>query len=591
MNPNSLQRLTPDASSTAAQPPEAGASAAPASPPADSELRSETGFAALRETIDLLEADLSAMIRNVHHAARAVGQGVQSSSLALTTIRERSEALAVKSRAAKDDALQLATTTEEFAVTSSDIIRQVHDANELTEGASQATHAAAASVAGLKASSDDIGKVTGLIASIARQTNLLALNAKIEAARAGDAGRGFAVVANEVKELSAKTQVATAEIAKKVEMLQRDTAQTIEALHQITMKIAALRPVFGAVTVSVDGQNTSTNELARSATETSRFVASVADGAAEIVEAAVSAAVHGKAADESGQHAASTVEKLKTRFVMLLRQTEFGDRRRHDRLPCSLDVVVKTPRGEIRGQTVDLSQGGMLVRANEAERVVMGALLTSSIAGIGERQVRPVNYSDLGLHLEFADEAECPALRARLAAIRDENKHYIDRAVEMSQKVAQALTEAVTKGQITSEELFDNRYVPIEGTDPQQFRTRFLGVLEKVLPPIQEPLLASDPRMIFCVAVDRNGYLGVHNAIYSQPQRPGDVVYNAAQARNRRVFDDRAGLSAARNVRPYLIQSYPRDMGNGVVILMQEVDAPIRVFGKHWGGFRTAYRS
>ena len=115
-------------------------------------------------------------------------------------------------------------------------------------------------------------------------------------------------------------------------------------------------------------------------------------------------------------------------------------------------------------------------------------------------------------------------------------------------------------------------------------------MLEGLLPAIQEPLLASDKRMIFCAAVDRNGYLPVHNRIYSKPQRPDDLAWNTANCRNRRIFDDRAGLCAARNVRPYLIQSYPRDMGNGVVIMMREIDAPVRVFGKHWGGFRTAYK-
>ena len=30
--------------------------------------------------------------------------------------------------------------------------------------------------------------------------------------------------------------------------------------------------------------------------------------------------------------------------------------------------------------------------------------------------------------------------------------------------------------------------------------------------------------------------------------------------------------------------------GNGVVVMMREIDAPIRVGGKHWGGFRTAYK-
>jgi len=62
---------------------------------------------------------------------------------------------------------------------------------------------------------DDISKVNSVsqdINAIAKQTNLLALNATIEAARAGDAGKGFAVVAGEVKNLSAETGKATAEI-------------------------------------------------------------------------------------------------------------------------------------------------------------------------------------------------------------------------------------------------------------------------------------------------------------------------------------------------------------------------------------------
>jgi methyl-accepting chemotaxis protein len=550
-----------------------------------------SGFETLRETLDLLEADLAAMIRDVHHAARAVGRGIHASSTALSTIRERSEALASKSRAAQTGAGQLATATEEFAVSSTDIMLRVRDANHLTEDAGLATQAASASIESLKQSSADIGKVTGLIAAVAKQTNLLALNAKIEAARAGESGRGFAVVANEVKELSSKTQAATEEIARKVELLQRDTAQTVEALGRITRTIASLRPVFGSVAVSVDSQNKATAELAQNATVTSQFVGSVADGASDIVDAAASASIHGETANESGQHAAATVEKLRTRFVMLLRQTEFGDRRRSDRLPCSLDVLIRTPRGDIRGQTVDLSDRGMLVCSGDAERVVMGEMLHATIKDIGEWRVRPVNFSHLGLHLEFVGDGDASALHAKLAVIRDENREYIERAIAVAQRVAQALTTAVLKGEISREELFDNRYTPVEGTDPPQFRTRFLPLLERVLPPIQEPLLASDRRMIFCAAVDRNAYLGVHNTIYSRPQRPGDLAYNTANSRNRRIFDDRAGLSAARNVRPYLIQNYPRDMGTGTIILMQEVDAPIRVLGKHWGGFRTAYRS
>ena len=548
---------------------------------------------AIRETIDLLEADLAAMIRDVQHTAVAVRRGVEASAQALAAIRESSDALAGKSRGAKDDAVQLASATEEFAASSREILRQVREAGELTESATQAVKAAAASVDGLKSSSADIGNVTGLIASIARQTNLLALNAKIEAARAGDAGRAFAVVADEVKALSARTESATKEIARKVNLLRQDTAKSIVAIDAITTAIDALHPVFNAVAVSIDEQDATTSGLARNAAETSQFVASVADGAAQIVDTVATAASSGAATDQSGQDAAMTVEKLKTRFVMLLRQTEFGDRRRHDRVPCELAVAIQTPSSVIRGNTVDLSEGGVLVRAQEAGGVGTGDVLGATISGIGECRVRLVNRSHLGLHLQFVDMATPvrEALQAKLTAIWEENREFIDRATDAAQRVALAFEAAVSSGKLTREALFDNTYVPIEGSAPQQYRTRSLAAIEEILPPIQEPMLASDPRMIFCAAVDRNGYLGMHNIKYSQPQRPGDLVWSTANSRNRRIFDDRAGLCAARNVRPHLIQNYPRDMGNGVIVMMREIDVPIRVFGKHWGGFRSAYKS
>ena len=64
--------------------------------------------------------------------------------------------------------------------------------------------------------------------------------------------------------------------------------------------------------------------------------------------------------------------KLQTRFVMFLRQTEIGDRRRHDRLPCDLTVMLRHGRPTIEGQTVDLSEGGMLVRAPAPRSLPIG---------------------------------------------------------------------------------------------------------------------------------------------------------------------------------------------------------------------------
>ncbi len=119
---------------------------------------------------------------------------------------------------------------------------------------------------------------------------------------------------------------------------------------------------------------------------------------------------------------------------------------------------------------------------------------------------------------------------------------------------------------------------------------RFTSLTDRLLPAIQEPLLTLTDKVVFCVALDRNGYLPTHNRTFSEPQRPGDPAWNAAHCRNRRIFNDRVGLTAGRNTQPFLLQAYRRDMGNGTYTLMKDCSAPIQVAGRHWGALRLAYR-
>ena len=119
--------------------------------------------------------------------------------------------------------------------------------------------------------------------------------------------------------------------------------------------------------------------------------------------------------------------------------------------------------------------------------------------------------------------------------------------------------------------------------------TRYVPFLDRVLPDVQEPLLAFDERVVFSAAVDVNGYQPTHNRKFSQPQG-ADPVWNTANCRNRRVFADRTGLAAGRNTEPFLLQTYRRDMGGGVSVLMKDLSVPINVRGRHWGGLRLAYK-
>lgn len=167
---------------------------------------------------------------------------------------------------------------------------------------------------------------------------------------------------------------------------------------------------------------------------------------------------------------------------------------------------------------------------------------------------------------------------------------YIRSAQNAARQISQLLEDAVRTGSIVESELFDERYQPVPGTNPQQVMTRFVALAERLFPKVQEKLLELSDKVVFGIAVDRNGYIPCHNARYSQPQRPGEVAWNTANSRNRRIFNDRTGLASARNQRPFLLQTYRRDMGGGDFVVLKEAAAPIVVNGRHWGGLRLAYR-
>ena len=158
--------------------------------------------------------------------------------------------------------------------------------------------------------------------------------------------------------------------------------------------------------------------------------------------------------------------------------------------------------------------------------------------------------------------------------------------IDAADRVSALFERSVAEGAITLGDLFDEDYRPVAGSSPQQFLTRFTAFTDRVLPPLQEPLLDLGPRVAFATLCDRNGYLPTHNRKYNQPQGP-DPDWNLANCRGRRKYLFRAAIKAARSTRPS-INTLHRDMGQGNRVLITILNAPVAVHGRHWGAFSMA---
>jgi len=577
-----FRKRVPEPATHALEPKAATATEAPVAAETDS----------AREVLELLELELGGMIRQLERAAQSVAGGAQATAQTLVNIRERTDELTGRTSVAQGTATTFAHAAEKFTQSAGGIGAQVREAGKLADLASTAANEARANVDRLRESSAAIGNVVNLIAQIARQTTLLALNSTIEAARAGEAGRGFAVVATEVKALAVQTQSATEEITKKIEALQRDAAGSADAVHRIAQAIDAIRPVFETVNGAVAEQTRTTGEMSGNAAQASQFIISVADSAAEIDEATKQAAVHGESVASVGKAVTTFAQKLKSRSAVLLRQGTSEHHLRQERLPCHFKIEIKAAGTVIAAPVYEIALDGVLISGPDAARLPLHQSLNATLDGVGACRIRIAEHSKAGARARFealgADLTE--KVEDILWAIREENVEAVTRAMEAGVALTKIFEIAVATGAVTLEDLFDTDYVEIPGSNPVQYRTKFLDWADRALPAFQEEFLAKDKRMAFCAMVDRNGYLPVHNNIYSHPQRSGDVAWNTANCRNRRIFNDTAGLAAGRNQRSYLIQSYARDMGNGAAIMMREIDVPVRVRGRHWGGFRTAYK-
>jgi methyl-accepting chemotaxis protein len=159
-------------------------------------------------------------------------------------------------------------------------------------------------------------------------------------------------------------------------------------------------------------------------------------------------------------------------------------------------------------------------------------------------------------------------------------------ARQASEQIQAVFEQAIRDGRISQADLFDRNYRPIERTDPLKYETAYDRLADKLLRPIQEPILKQHKAIVYAIATDPNGYVPTHNERFSKPLS-GDYAQDLVNNRTKRIFDDRTGARCGSHTKKVLLQTYKRDTGE----VMHDLSVPIMVDGRHWGGFRIGYKS
>ena len=206
----------------------------------------------------------------------------------------------------------------------------------------------------------------------------------------------------------------------------------------------------------------------------------------------------------------------------------------------------------------------------------LGDEMSESDRGVGELATQAARL------MELAEQAN-----AAFAASSPESYHrfFFDQARQAATAIGKRFEQALEAGELSESQLFDSNRSPVPSTSPTKYHSGFDEFTDRVLPEIQEPVVASHDALVFAIATAPDGYVPTHNRAFAH-EPTGDRDTDLVRSRSKRLFNDRTGARCGSHTDTMLLQTYRRDTGE----IMHDLSVPIFVNGRHWGGLRLGYR-
>ena len=174
------------------------------------------------------------------------------------------------------------------------------------------------------------------------------------------------------------------------------------------------------------------------------------------------------------------------------------------------------------------------------------------------------------------------------AGLSPQDSAMVEAAQARAREVEHLAETAILEGRLSMDQLFDQRYVEIEGSNPVRYRTSLMDWAHDNWRHVLDSAAEGDNRVMAAACTDMAGYLPTHLTRHSQAPT-GNVEVDTRNCRNGRKILDPIDQRAKDSNAPYMMAVYRQENDGRTYRVVRNVYVPVIINGRRWGDFELAY--